>query len=396
MACCGGGKPPDTSKLDAELAAAKRDKEQADLDKEKMRKEKEQKERELEEERKKKMKPIKNEGEGVPPPMPMPPDDGSKRKIRDLQDKKEEILGLAQRMLDSEKDLPMIMKLEPGEISTLYQKYICWFSSFQLPYFCFACLELTACLTYTNMRKCDHVAMLWLNIDSSISVAGAILFALFVLICLSPVYSALDVDPKGYGRRLAQFYDGDGVEMSRSMDAAKRKAALGKSSKLAVIFADIAGTPKGSYMLAGALTGGVALAIVFIWVPVMTTLALMAEIPEVLTLFMGSCDPSLDFTILIFVVLRALFILDICYRLFLFFLGSDRGYIREHVVESSMNNYVDRMEAGIGMRPAREDLRYQWYPESLKPDSYKEIERIDIELRSLQDAAEAKKPLIKK
>jgi len=377
------------------LATEKKEREASEKEKERIRKEKEQKEKELEEERKRK-KP-KTE---APLPLKAEPavdnsgDQKNYAKQRELQRKKDEILNLAQNMLDTEKDLPMIMKLSEHEIASLYQKYISWMSAFQLPFFCFALLELTACVTFGHMRRCDHAAIMWLNIDSMVTLGGALLYSCFCLFCLSPVYSALDQNPVGYGRRLKSIYDGDSLDGVGQMSAAKRKAALGKSRQVATVFATICNQGQGAYTLLSCVTGGLAAAVVFGWVPVMTVLALMGEIPSVLTLFIASCDPSLDFTILAFVTIRGLYIADVAYRIFVFCFGSDRGYVREHVVETSMNTYLERMEAGIGMRPAREDLRYQWYPDSLKPESYKDIDRIDTELRLLQDALD-QKPLLR-
>ncbi|CAD7927161.1 unnamed protein product [Amoebophrya sp. A25] len=400
MACCGGGKAPDTSKLDAELAAAKREKDEADKETERIRKEKEAREKELAAERKRlaELEAKKNE---KPAPLPTPPPKPDKNsavtaKQASLQRQKEEILMLAQKMLDQEKELPSIMKLQPPEVSTLYQKYIRNLSGFQQPYFCFALLELVACITFGQMKRCDHVATVWLRVDGAITLVGALLFALYVKICLGPVYNALDGDPRGLGRRLQLMYSGGSEMTTLPTDPASRKAAVTKGFQIFDLFADMAGwRNKKVYVVLSAATGGVSMAIAFGWVPVAFVLTMMAEFPAVLSLFLTSCDPVLDIVMLGFHLLRILFLLDLLIKLWECYGGSDPGFVKDHLREYGANCYFDRMEAGIGTKPMREDVRYAFYPEELKPESYKDIERINVELRNLENELEsATKPLL--
>jgi len=166
------------------------------------------------------------------------------------------------------------------------------------------------------------------------------------------------------------------------------------------LFADMSGwRSKKLYSLVAIASGGISLGVVFCWVPASFVLTMMAEVPEILSLFLESCDPVLDIVVIGFNILRILFLLDLGIKLWECYGGSDPGFVKDHLREYGANCYHDRMEAGIGTKPIREDDSYNFYPDELKPKSYRDLEKINMELKTLevelQDASSSK-PLLPK
>jgi len=109
---------------------------------------------------------------------------------------------------------------------------------------------------------------------------------------------------------------------------------------------------------------------------------LLREVPVMLTFFTVSCDPSLDMMIFSFVTVRILFLLFLVYKTYIFL--SSGGNMRDYVIEQAAYGYLERMDAGLGVK-VNDTRRYQWWPDSMKPADYKDMERIDLELKQLEE-----------